>query len=51
MPKVVNKLGLEKIDVLYDVSYNQQNHILIKDFPEILTYGKHTFKFSCSELI
>ena len=49
MPNYTSQLNLEKIDVLYDVNYNEQNYILIKDFPEILTYGKHTFKLSVND--
>jgi len=48
---VVNKQGLELIDVYIDEEYEDQQYIKITEFPEILTYGKHAFKISINDPI
>ena len=49
MSDYVNKLGLEKLNVLHELSYDEQNHVEIKKLPETLSFGKHYFTISVND--
>ena len=50
MPDYVNKLGLENIDVLYDVEYDEQGYVEIENLPDVLSFGKHFFTVSIKDI-